>query len=124
MEAAAMSTVALDRERLAKLLGMLGSDHDGEVANAGRAADALVRRAGVTWPEVVTPSLPRQSRERELESINDALDLCIEFATALTEWEVHFCWSLYRRKNPLTEKQKAVLVRLVAKAQAAARGAP
>jgi len=37
---------ALDRDRLAKLLGMLGADHDGEVVNAARAADRLVRRSG------------------------------------------------------------------------------
>jgi len=37
---------ALDRDRLAKLLGMLRADHDGEVVNAARAADRLVRRSG------------------------------------------------------------------------------
>ena len=36
-------------ERLAKLLGMLGSNHDGEVSNAARMADALVREHGLTW---------------------------------------------------------------------------
>ena len=43
----------LDRERLAKLLGMLGSEHDGEVVTAARRADALVRTAGLTWHDVV-----------------------------------------------------------------------
>ena len=47
-----------DRDRLARLLGMLGSDFDGEVANAGRLADRLVRNAGLTWPDVLAPSLP------------------------------------------------------------------
>ena len=38
-----MSALAeADRDRLARLLGMLGSDFDGEVANAGR----LGRQAG------------------------------------------------------------------------------
>jgi hypothetical protein len=47
---------ALDRDRLAKLLGMLGSDHDGEVVNAARAADRLVRRSGLRWPDIAMPA--------------------------------------------------------------------
>ena len=47
-----------DRERLARLLGMLGSAFDGEVANAGRLADKLVRGAGLTWPDIIAPALP------------------------------------------------------------------
>jgi hypothetical protein len=42
-----------DRERLARLLGMLGSEFDGEVANAGRLADKLVRQHKLTWFDVV-----------------------------------------------------------------------
>ena len=37
-----------------KLLGLLGSGHDGEIATAGRMADALIRGAGVTWADVIT----------------------------------------------------------------------
>ena len=40
-------------DRLAKLLGMLGSDHDGEVCNAARLADALVRERGLRWDDVI-----------------------------------------------------------------------
>ncbi len=50
------------RARLAKLLGMLGSAHDGEVVAAGRMADRLVREAGATWFDVVAPALPRPMR--------------------------------------------------------------
>jgi hypothetical protein len=45
-------------ERLARLLGMLGSDHDGEVVNAGRMADRLVRQNGLTWPDIIAPKHP------------------------------------------------------------------
>jgi len=44
-------------QRLIRLLGMLGSAHDGEVANAGRLADRLIRQHGVTWAQVVLPVL-------------------------------------------------------------------
>jgi hypothetical protein len=43
---------ALDRDKLAKMLGMLGSRHDGEVAAAGRSARTLLEDA--TWSEVLT----------------------------------------------------------------------
>jgi hypothetical protein len=42
-------------ERLAKLLGMLGSNSDGERANAARMADQLVRGLGLTWGDIVIP---------------------------------------------------------------------
>jgi hypothetical protein len=44
---------AFDRDRLAKILGMLGSGHPGEVSTAGKAAHELIRDAGMTWPEVL-----------------------------------------------------------------------
>jgi hypothetical protein len=40
----------LDRDKLAKVLGMLGSAHEGEIAAAGRAANQMIRAAGTTWP--------------------------------------------------------------------------
>src|SRR5271166_1602608 len=46
---------ALDRDKLAKMLGMLGSRHDGEVTAAGRSAHTLLKDAGTTWTEVLTP---------------------------------------------------------------------
>jgi|SRR5215472_3301796 len=45
----------LDRGRLAKLLGMLGSTANGEVLNAARAAERLRRKAGLSWPDILTP---------------------------------------------------------------------
>jgi len=40
-------------KRLARILGMLGSDHDGEILAAARAATALVTRSGLTWSAVL-----------------------------------------------------------------------
>lgn len=45
-----------DRARLIKLLGMLGSEHDGERAAAASAVVALVRRLGLTWDGLVVAS--------------------------------------------------------------------
>jgi hypothetical protein len=43
----------LDRRRLVKVLGLLGSRHDGEVLNAARAAHALVSQAKVRWEDLL-----------------------------------------------------------------------
>jgi hypothetical protein len=44
-----------DRARLVKLLGMLGSAHDGEVLNAARHIDAMVRAGGRDWDTLLRP---------------------------------------------------------------------
>jgi hypothetical protein len=41
----------VDLDRLGKLLGMLGSHRDGEIVNAARAADKLIRTAGMVWAD-------------------------------------------------------------------------
>ena len=43
------------RQKIGRLLGLLGSEHLGERDTAARMADALVRRAGATWFDVVLP---------------------------------------------------------------------
>jgi hypothetical protein len=49
------------RTKLAKLLGMLGSDHAGERDAAALAAHRLVVQTGLTWQQVVM--LPAVKRE-------------------------------------------------------------
>jgi hypothetical protein len=46
----------IDREKLAKFLGMLGSDGEGEVINAGRMAHKMLKQARLSWPEVLDPA--------------------------------------------------------------------
>ena len=48
-----MNAVALDRDRIARVLGMLGSAHDGEVIAAARQAERLRAAAGLTWADIV-----------------------------------------------------------------------
>lgn len=42
-----------DRQRLIKLLGMLGSDSDNERANAGLMIDKELKRLGLTWEALI-----------------------------------------------------------------------
>ncbi len=51
-----------DRDRLVKLVGMLGSEHDGEVLAAARKATALLKEAKLTWADVVTGTPAPQQR--------------------------------------------------------------
>ena len=63
----------IDRERLIKLLGLLGSDHNGEIAAAGRLADALIRDAGVTWADVIAPETVQRELIDALRAENEEL---------------------------------------------------
>jgi hypothetical protein len=42
-----------ERRRLARILGMLGSEHAGERASAALQAEALRKRHGMTWEEML-----------------------------------------------------------------------
>lgn len=106
---------AIDRELLAKLCGMFGSDHPGERANAAAAADKLVRQAGLRWPDIILPALPGPKREREIASDEDAIEFCIEHDAELTSWEFKFVWSLRRQRYALTAKQLNTLAGIVEK---------
>jgi len=63
----------IDRERLIKLLGLLGSDHNGEIASAGRMADGLIKDAGVTWAEVIAPDTVQRELIDALRTENKEL---------------------------------------------------
>jgi hypothetical protein len=45
-----------DRQHLARILGMLGSDHAGERAAAGLQAEAFRRKHRLTWTELFIPA--------------------------------------------------------------------
>jgi hypothetical protein len=51
--------MALDRDLLVKLLNLTSSKHDAEALNAIRHADALLRKHGTTWVDLL--ALPQES---------------------------------------------------------------
>lgn len=53
-----MSADVLQVDRLAAVLGMLGSDHDGEVLAAARHAERLRRQANVAWADILRGPVP------------------------------------------------------------------
>jgi len=49
-----------DRAKLAKLLCLLGSSHQGERDAAGLAAHKLVQKHGLTWTELLAKPTPKR----------------------------------------------------------------
>jgi hypothetical protein len=58
-----MALAPPERARLAKILGLLGSDYDGERASAGAMAWAFLRERGLTWFDLFSPSPEKSGRE-------------------------------------------------------------
>ena len=109
-------------ERLARLLGMLGSAHDGEIANAGRMADKLVRSLGLTWHDLIHCGTPQRRQVatrstgawREPQDLGEAILVARRYARQLTVWENEFVRGLagFRR---LSGKQAARLQEIIDK---------
>jgi hypothetical protein len=95
-----------DANYLAKLLGMLGSDHAGEVANAGRKANAFIRRLGLSWSDVLY--CPPDSW------LQMAAD-CRRHEGLLNERERDFLHNLSRLRRPPSDKQLAWLENIYAR---------
>src|SRR3954468_18633754 len=113
-------------DRLIKLLGMRGSVHDGEALTAARMADRLVRhQLKLTWGEVVQPSPTGASSPEpprvwhEPGTWQEAARLAAQWPECLTEWEQDFLVSVVRYPR-VSEKQLAILNRLVRKARGTA----
>ena len=103
-----------ERTRLVALLGMLGSDHAGERANAGSLAAKLIRERGLTWGDLVTPVLPsgqesaRQHRASGEATVQADIRFCSRYFSHLTAWEQTFVASVSGRAK-LSEKQAQIL---------------
>jgi hypothetical protein len=84
------------REHLCKLLGMLGSDHDGEIAAAGRKAHAHIKKLGLTWADVIY--FPPASW-REMANV------CAKHQYTLNEREADFIRNILRLRGAPSDKQ-------------------
>ena len=114
-------------DKLVKVLGMLGSAHDGEVAAAGRRAHSMLKAKGLTWGDVIARTAPKpeqpqrqQRRWRRPTSPSDTAALCLQWPEVLTEWETDFCRSMVGRRRT-SAKQIEVLGKIARKVEAFAR---
>ena len=107
--------------KLAAVLGMLGSDHDGEIVAAARQAERLRRTAGLTWADIIMPAFQAPTRRREIETVAEAIAYALDFAEVLTRWEQSFVSTLGKQRTPVSPKQIAILEKVRrAEAKAAA----
>jgi len=117
-----------DRDRLIKLLGMTGSDADGEVVNAARLANRLLRERQETWEAALTPkpivvypthSPPPRPRPRPRGRTDTPwAAMCRimlwQYDELLNDWERMFLGSIMQQAS-LSEKQRAVLTKIATK---------
>jgi len=100
---------------------MFSSSHDGEVANAARMAEKLVKARGETWDNVIKHNgnhqQPSPPKPRTPYPWKAAVDECMEWEDHLTAWENEFLESLAERSvhKPLTVKQEVALNKIIAK---------
>jgi hypothetical protein len=89
-------------DKLAKVCGMFGSDHDGEVVVAARTAHRIVKEAGATWPQILMPALPAPEPQGAAADAawRPAIAFCLENLNQLDERDATFIRSIhaYRRK--------------------------
>ena len=86
-------TALVDRRRLARVCGLLGSDHDGEVLAAARQAEKIRKKVGLTWEELLAPSTRRRPADPSPEDLTIwrwACHFCLERSRSLTSWELDF----------------------------------
>jgi hypothetical protein len=124
----------IDRTKLARVLGMLGSAHAGERDAAALAAEKLRREAGLTWEQVLSctapmrpvsdhfsPSPLRPATPEEPRYFAMAIGFCLEFArtAGFTDWEIRFLHKLNSWTGAISERQQETLRELHSRARAA-----
>jgi hypothetical protein len=89
----------IDLGKLARIAGLFGSTHIGERAAAAAKADAIVRAAGLTWPDVLTQSVVgggySQTSRRHEAPMTPGMILA-RHGDKLTGWERGFLTSLLK----------------------------
>jgi hypothetical protein len=111
-------TALVDRQRLARVCGLFGSDHDGEALAAARQAEKIRKKLGLTWDELLAPSPYPQVADPPPEELADwrwACHFCLERYHSLTSWKLDFVAIIARYQKPPSAKQLRILQRLVAR---------
>ena len=110
-----------DVERLGKLLGLLGSAHEGERANAAALADRQLRALGRDWRWLVerafapAPHAPAPPQASDPGARIMWLLSCRGFLSA---WELGFVQSIHAQARPLSLKQRLKLQEITTRVEA------
>jgi hypothetical protein len=93
-------------KRLAKLLGMLGSNSDGERANAARMADQLVRGLGLTWSDIIAPPDLITAPFEACHDWRRTAEYCHRHRAALNDRERAFIATMLTWRGTPSERQQ------------------
>lgn len=95
-----MTSRVIDRAKLAAVLGMLGSAHDGEVVAAGRLAEQIRAASGLSWSELlagdqsknfdVAPAAQTTPRRPDLAQSRRMVRECLHYVEQLTDIDRSF----------------------------------
>jgi hypothetical protein len=103
-------------ERLVRIAGMLGSDFEGERANAAAAATRLLQQHGMTWRDLIECGCPASPRPASPQwgrgDHRERAARLLARARTLDRWEREFLQSIAKWTAPLSPKQAAVLERI------------
>jgi hypothetical protein len=103
-----------DRVRLVNILGMLGSEHDGERASAGLLASRMLRDRGLQWIDLIgTPKRQIGVPPSYGATWRADLTLAQRHVSFTRPWERTFIASVSQRHS-LTPKQRLVLREIAA----------
>ncbi len=103
-----MALPPADRNRLAGILGMLGSSHAGERDAAALAADRFVRARGIAWPDLLAGEPAASSRAEPVNTVQVDIALCRQHPGLLTQWERDFLRGL-KPERGVSVKQRVIL---------------
>jgi len=119
-------------ERLAKLLELTASNHDGEALVAVRKANETIERIGITWTEILVPvqrdsigrtnSMDRFYFSPEGEAWGDIFRIIAERAQMSEKWQT-VLWGIsdyHRRSGFLTKKQSDLVMKFYVQVRDAA----
>lgn len=107
-----------ERVRLVGILGMLGSEHDGERAAAGLLATRLLHAKRLGWDDLIGQAVQPYARPDAAADSWADLALCRRHRDELNGWEADFVRSLAARRDPLTSGQARKLAQTAAKLRA------
>jgi hypothetical protein len=141
--------MSIDLPKLARVLALTTSNHDGEVLSAALHARDMVKAAGLTWQQVLggridtgidigtyrrllaeNKTLREQLARAESAAAHDPgaprttaekLDVCIALTEWLNDWERDFVCNIAGWRGPLSKRQEQRLDELVSKLRRIAR---
>ena len=103
------------RDKLVRILGLLGSDQAGERDAAALAATRLLFKSGLTWHDVIVCAQPAIRVLPCMSAWRPTARACLGQVRRLTPWEHRFLTNLCARNQVPSPKQLERLAEIATK---------